>query len=213
MTTSKKIAIIGTGNVGAAIGTHLAQSGQSVVFGTRRPGEVTDLLGKAGPNATAKLPAEAAAEADVILLAVPAAAAVDAARSLGDLTGKVLVDCNNPLRWDKGPVWNPPAEGSLTAALTQAAPSAKVVKAWNTFGAEFHGNPKTAEGPADLYMAGDDAEAKALVAQIGESAGYRPVDAGPLRNAAVLENLAILWIHLAIAGGQGRDFAFRMARR
>jgi len=213
MTTSKKIAIIGTGNVGAAIGARLAQSGNAVVFGTRRPGEVGDLLGKAGPNAAAKLPAEAAAEAEVILLAVPAAAAVEAARSLGDLTGKVLVDCNNPLRWDKGPVWNPPAEGSLSAAIAAAAPSARVVKAWNTFGAEFHGDPKTAEGPADLFMAGDDAEAKALIAQIGEGAGFRPVDAGPLRNAGVLENLAILWIHLAIAGGQGRDFAFRMARR
>ncbi|MCK6586781.1 MAG: hypothetical protein L6Q76_04260 [Polyangiaceae bacterium] len=127
--------------------------------------------------------------------------------------GKVLVDCNNSLRWDKGPVWNPPAEGSLTAAIAKAVPSARVVKAWNTFGAEFHADPTTSEGPADLYMAGDDAEAKALIAQIGESAGYRPVDAGPLRNAAVLENLAILWIHLALAGGQGRNFAFRMARR
>jgi hypothetical protein len=213
MTTSKKIAIIGTGNVGAAIGTHLARSGHAVVFGTRRPGEVTDLLGKAGPSATAKLPAEAAAEADVILLAVPAAAAVDAAKSLGDLSGKILVDCNNSLRWDKGPVWSPPPEGSLTAAIASAVPSAKVVKAWNTFGAEFHGDPKTADGPADLFMAGDDAEAKAVVGQIAESAGYRPVDSGPLRNAAVLENLAILWIHLATVGGHGRNFAFRMAPR
>lgn len=213
MTTSKKIAIIGTGNVGAAIGTHLAQSGHSVVFGSRRPGELSDLLAKAGPNASAKLPLEAAAGAEVILLAVPAAAAVEAAKSLGDVTGKVLVDCNNSVRWDKGPVWNPPAEGSLTAAIAKAVPGARVVKAWNTFGAEFHADPKTADGPADLYMAGDDAEAKALVGQIGESAGYRPVDAGPLRNAAVLENLAILWMQLAVVGGQGRGFAFRMARR
>jgi hypothetical protein len=213
MTTSKTIAIIGTGNIGAALGVRFAKTGYPVVFGTRRPAEISELLGKAGPNAKAKTPAEAAKDAEVVFLAVPAPAAVEAAQSLGDLTGKVVVDCNNPLRWDQGPVWSPPPEGSISAALAKACPSAKIVKAFNTFGVERHTDPEIAGGPVDLYMAGDDAGAKAIVAEIGKNAGFLPIDAGPLRNAAVLENVAMLWIHLALVGGQGRDFAFRLVRR
>jgi hypothetical protein len=213
MTTSKTIAIIGTGNVGAALGVRFAQTGHPVIFGTRRPAEVSELLAKAGPLAQAKVPADAAKEADVVFLAVPAAAVVEAARALGDLAGKVLVDCNNPLRWDQGPVWNPPAEGSLSAALAKACSGARIVKAFNTFGAERHADPEIAGGAVDVYMAGDDAGAKAIVGEIATSAGFLPVDAGPLRNAALLENMAMLWIHLATVGGQGRDIAFRLVRR
>jgi len=66
--------------------------------------------------------------------------------ALGDLSGKVLVDCTNPVRWDGGPVWSPPAAGSLTAAVKAAQPSAQVVKAFNGFGAEFHAEGLTVTG-------------------------------------------------------------------
>ncbi len=208
-----KIAVIGTGKVGGALGARFAQAGHSVVFGTRRPEEIADLLKSAGPNARAAAGAEAAAGADVIFLAVPAQAAVSAAGTLGDLSGKVLVDCVNPVRWEQGPVWNPPAEGSMTAALAHACPKARVVKAFNSFGAEIHANPEVGGAPADVMMAGDDKDAKNAVAEIASSSGFRPIDAGPLRNAAVLENLAILWIHLATVGGQGRQAVLRWVTR
>jgi predicted dinucleotide-binding enzyme len=210
---SKRIAIIGVGNVGGALGARLSESGFEVRYGVkagRDPGEKRDKL---GADATLVPAGEAAAWAEVVFLAVPAKAAVDVATGLGDLTGKVLVDCNNCLRWDAGPVWDPPPEGSLTAALAKAAPSAKVVKAFNVFGAEFHRDPKIGDASIDVFVAGDDAEAKTAVSDIARAAGFAPVDAGPLRNAAVLENVAILWIHLAMVGGQGRDFAFKMLRR
>jgi hypothetical protein len=63
-----------------------------------------------------------------------------------------------------------------------------------------------------VFLAGDDAEAKKLVSDVASAAGFRPVDAGPLRNAPLLENLGILWIHLATVGGQGRTFTFAMQR-
>jgi len=87
------------------------------------------------------------------------------------------------------------------------------VKGFNTFGAEFHGDPMHAGAPAEVFLAGDDAGAKAAVTELATKAGYRVVDAGPMRNAGVLENLAVLWIHLALVGKQGRDFTFVMQRR
>ena len=213
ISTTTPITIIGTGGVGAALGRRLAGAGFPVCFGVRGNKDVSALLAACGDGASAAAPAEAAAAGDIVFLAVPAKAALDATRSLGDLAGKILVDCNNPLSWSDGPVWDPPPEGSLAAAIAAAAPSARVVKAFNTFGAEFHADPAVGEHRIDVPMAADDADAKATVASVAKAAGFVPVDAGPLRNAAVIENVAILWIHLAMVGGQGRNFAFKMLRR
>jgi hypothetical protein len=68
----------------------------------------------------------------------------------GQLAGKIVVDCNNTLTWKDGPVWNPPPEGSLTQALAKAAPGARMVKGWNTFGAEFHKDPTLAGAAARI---------------------------------------------------------------
>jgi predicted dinucleotide-binding enzyme len=212
--TDDNVAIIGAGNVGGALGRRFCQSGIGVRFGVRPGSDTSELLAACGARASAQSPVEAIAGADIVFLAVPGSAALEVARSLGDLGGKIVVDCNNPLTWQEGPVWAPPPEGSLAQAIQKAAPNARVVKGFNVFGAEFHENPKLAGGAAvDVFLAADDAEAKRRVAALGERAGFHVVDAGPLRNAGVLENVAMLWIHLALAGGQGRDFAFKMTRR
>jgi hypothetical protein len=212
-TESTRIAIIGAGNVGGNLGRRLGRSGFPVQFGVRSGADVSALLADCGEGASSASPEAAAKIADVIFLAVPGGVAVDAAKSLGDITGKVLVDCNNPLRWDAGPVWTPPPEGSLSAAIAAAVPSARVVKAFNTFGAEFHADPRIGDTSVDVYIAGDDADAKQLVSKVASRAGFTPIDSGPLRNAAVLENVAMLWIHLALAAGHGRGIAFKLLRR
>lgn len=210
---STRISIIGAGNVGGNLGRTFTRAGLSVRFGVRRPAEIAALVEACGSNASASEPAEAAAWGEVVFLAVPGPAALDVARSLADaLVGKIVIDCNNPLVWKQGPVWTPPAEGSLAAAIAAAAPGARVVKGFNTFGAEHHANPGLSGAPAQVFLASDDADAKQVVTAIATQAGFAPIDAGPLRNATVLENLAILWIHLASVGGQGRDFAFAMQR-
>jgi NADPH-dependent F420 reductase len=210
MGATTRVAIIGAGNVGGGLGIHLSNSGFAVEFGVRPGTDVKSVL-DACKGATAVSPEEAAAWGDVVFLAVPGTVAIDVARSLaGALAGKVVVDCNNPLVWKEGPVWTPPPEGSLAAAIAKVAPGARVVKGFNTFGAEFHKDPGRAGVAAQIFLAGDDAAAKKLVTDVANAAGFRAVDAGPLRNAGVLENLAILWIHLATVGGQGRDFTFVM---
>jgi NADPH-dependent F420 reductase len=205
------VAIIGSGSVGGALGRRLTAAGVSVVYGVRDPtaGRARELP----PGSRVATPAEAAAGAEVVMLAVPANAVVDAARSAGPLAGKVVIDCANPLRFDRGPVWAPPAEGSTTQALAAAFPGIAVVKGFNHFGAEIHADPQVAGGPADALFAGDDERAKRVAMQLAEQIGFRAIDAGPLRNAGVLENLAVLWIHLAMNGAAGRHFAFRAAGR
>jgi hypothetical protein len=209
MSDNERIAIVGSGNVGGNLGVRLSQSGYAVRFGVKGDKDVAALLDRCGGKASSSSVAEAAAWGDVIFLAVPAAAAVDAARSLGDASGKVLVDCTNPLRWSEGPVWDPPPEGSVAQAIAAVAPGARVVKAFNTFGAEIHLDPGLGGSKADVYMAADDAGAKETLAAIAARAGFEPIDAGPLRNASVLENLAMLWIHLAMVGDNGRQWAFK----
>jgi NADPH-dependent F420 reductase len=213
MSTSTKIAIIGAGNVGGGLGVRLSNSGFAVKFGVKPDSDVKALLAQC-KGATASAPVEAAAWADVVFLTLPGTVAVEVAGSLAkSLAGKVVVDCNNPLVWKEGPVWSPPPEGSMAAAVAKAAPGARVVKGFNTFGAEFHKDPGRAGGAAEVFLAADDADAKKLVMDVAKQAGFHPVDAGPLRNAAVLENVAMLWIHLATVGGQGRDFTFVMQRK
>lgn len=213
MSASTKVAIIGAGSVGGGLGINLSKRGLPVKFGVKPGADVKGLLSEC-EGASASAPDEAAAWGDVVFLAVPGSATVDVARSLAkSLAGKVVVDCTNSLEWKDGPVWSPPAEGSVAAAVAKAAPGARVIKGFNTFGAEFHKDPGLSGTSADVYLAGDDAEAKKLVMDVASRGGFRPVDAGPLRNASVLENLAMLWIHLATVGGQGRNFTFVMKSR
>ncbi len=199
------IGIIGAGNVGGNLGATFSKAGLSVRFGLQEGKNADELLARCA-NASAGTVAEAASFGEVVFMAVPGLAALAVARDLAPrLEGKILVDCNNSVTWKDGPVWAPRAEGSLTAALQAVVPGAKVVKAFNGFGAEHHGNPTATGVPAPVFMAGDDAGAKKKVGEIAQRAGFRAIDAGPLRNAAVLENVAVLWIHLATAGGLGRD--------
>ncbi|HJL18465.1 MAG TPA: NAD(P)-binding domain-containing protein [Sandaracinaceae bacterium LLY-WYZ-13_1] len=207
------IAMIGAGNVGGNLGARLSKAGAPVRFGVREGADAREALARCADDAEALPVREAAAAADVIFVAVPGGVAIEAAKGLGDVSGKVVVDCTNPLRFDGGPVWTPPAEGSNAAAIAAALEGARVLKGFNTFGAELHADPALSAGPVDVQLAGDDAEAKAMVSELAERAGFRPIDAGTLRNAAVLENLAVLWIHLALVGGHGREVGFKLVGR
>jgi predicted dinucleotide-binding enzyme len=211
--STQKITIVGTGNVGIALARNLVRHGIDVQLVARDITKTREQAASLGARASA---AEASSLRDVgvLVLAVPAAAATAALDEAKDLApGTIVVDATNPLKWSEGPVHTPPPEGSITAQLAARFPRLRLVKAFNTFGAEFHDRPELGASAADLYIAGDDADAKQTVGELARTLGFDPVDVGPLRNAAHLESLAILWIHLATVGGQGRAVAFKLLRR
>ena len=208
-----KIGIIGAGSVGGTLGTAWARKGHSVLFGVRDSSapEWKELLNRAGASAKAGTVADAGA-CDVVVLATPWEANQPAIQSAGDLTGKVLLDCTNPLL---------PDLSGLTLAHTTSggekvaawAPGARVVKIFNTTGFGNMANPLYGGEPAGMLYCGDDAAAKKVAAQLAVDLGFDPIDAGPLTQSRLLEPFALLWITLAVKQGLGMDFAFRLMRR
>ena len=202
-----RIAIIGAGNVGRALGRRWVEVAHQVRYGVRNPGDPKH----AGLSGLTTI-SEAAAFAEVVLLATPWAGARDAVLACGDLSGKVLVDATNPIASDFSGL----LLGHTTSAGEQVAAwagNSRVVKAFNTIGSNIMENPDFGGVPATLLYAGDDPSAKEIVAKLARDLGFTPEDAGPLQQARLLEAQAWLWITLALKYGYGRDIAFRLMRR
>lgn len=205
-----RISILGTGAVGTRLAALFAAAGHRVVFGSRVPGRAGAYL-----SAAVLTYAESVREADLVVLAVPFTAAVDVVPPLADaLAGRIVVDVTNPIAPDYSPraLEEGRSAGEAVAALM---PGARMVKAWNTIFADVMTPERRAgpAGPATLFVAADDADAARTVADLGQSCGFAPVLAGPLRNARYLEAMAHLNIHLAFAEGGGTDAAFVYDRR
>lgn len=193
-----RIGVVGTGSVGSTLGRRWAEAGHVVRFGTRDPdrSDVRDLVAGIDGDAEA-VAVEEAADADVLVLATPASAVEPALSGLA-FSG-VLVDPTNS--------YPEPGPESGAERAARLAPDAQVVKAFNTVGWEVMADPVLDGMVATMPLAGDDAEAKALVADLARELGFEPLDVGDRSAAVHLENLARLWIHLTIAGGN-REFAF-----
>ncbi len=209
-----KIGMVGAGNVGGALGTAWSKAGHEVKWGVRDPsaGKVQALVGAAADSSAGSI-AEAAAHGEVVVLTTPWGSPTEQAiRNCGDLRGKILFDCTNPLKPDLSGL----ALGHDTSAGEQVAawaPGARVVKIFNTTGSNNMENPDYGGQAVTMFYAGDDATAKQAAHQLAADIGFEPIDAGPLANARLLEPLAMLWIYLAYPGGQGREIAFRLLRR
>lgn len=205
-----KIGIIGAGNMGRAFATQLAAAGHDGTITATDTAHAEEAAVKAGANARAVRPDAIARDTDVLILAVPYAAAGDALRGAGDVTGKTIVDISNPVT----PDYSGLALGFTTSAaeeIQKAVPTAKVVKAFNTIFAQVLGAAPDRTRAQVLY-AGDDAGAKAIARTLATDLGFDAIDAGPLTRARELEHLALLWISLAF-GGVGREIAFRLVKR
>jgi len=208
------IGMIGSGNVGGALGTRWAKVGHEVVFGTRDPKskEVQQLVAAAGGKTRAATMADTARAGEVLLLATPWPATQQILAGLGNLNGKVLIDATNPLLPDLSGL----THGTTTSGSEQVAGwarGAKVVKAFNTVGANIMANTSFGAGRPVLFYCGDDAAAKQAVKPLIEALGFEAVDAGPLSQARLLEPFALLWISMALVHGLGREFAFQLLRR
>jgi len=175
-----KIAIIGAGNVGATLGAAWANRGHNVLFGVRDAADpkLKELLARAGGKARAASVNAAAAAADGVALTVPWPAAQDALRSAGDLRGKILLDCTNPLKPDLSDLTlgYTASGGEQVAAWAQ---DARVVKIFNTTGFSNMANPAYREGQSMMLYCGDDAQAKKVAAQLEAELGLSPTTSAP----------------------------------
>jgi NADPH-dependent F420 reductase len=173
------ISIIGSGNMGQAISGLAAKGGHTVELLSSSDGG-TPVTG------------------DVVVLAVPypAVGSVIAERG-AQLVGKVVVDITNPLNFETFDELTVPADGSAASEIAAALPESRVVKAFNTNFAGTLVAGTVGEQPTTVLIAGDDADAKALVAGVVGAAGLRSVDAGGLRRARELEAIGFLQITLA----------------
>jgi 8-hydroxy-5-deazaflavin:NADPH oxidoreductase len=212
-----KLAIIGAGNVGGTLGAAWAQkAGHDIFFGVRaaKSEKTQVLLSKIGGRARAGTPAEAAASADFIVLTTPWPQTEAAIRSLGDVSGKIILDATNPLV--RGPDGISLEIGHSTSAGEKVqgwARGASVFKTLNTTGFGNMANPIFNGVKSVMFVAGDDAANKPKVMALVGELGFDMVDAGPLRNARQLEAHAMLWIDLSLARGLGRDWAFARVKR
>lgn len=203
-----RLGIIGAGHVGGALGRLWEAQGHDVRFGVRDPGVTAG--GGLPRDRTGTVP-DVAAFGDVIVLAVPWAAAADALEAAGPLSGKTLIDCTNPLLPDLSGL----AVGMTTSAGEEVAklvPAAKVVKCFNTLGAANFAKPLFGDEKASMLYCGDDASAKLTVAELGNQLGFDMVDAGPLSQSRWLEAMAMLWISMAYKYGGSERSAFRLLR-
>jgi hypothetical protein len=204
-----RVAIIGTGNVGSAIARGLKGKGHDVRLGARDPQAADVVALAAATDATPELPAAAAAEADLTLLALPWGAAETAVKALGPLAGTVVIDCMNPLGMVGGSLGLVIGHSDSGGETVQRwLPQAHVVKTLNQVGAEIMASNTTLPHRPVMFMAGNNAEAKRRTARLLSDLGFEALDAGDITRSRILEPFAMVWINQALARGKGRNWAF-----
>ena len=201
------ISIIGSGGMAAAIAGLAAKAGHTVEVMSRDAAKARALAKQVGAGATTGM-FGAAPAGDIVILAVPYSAVLDVVKQYGEeLAGKLLVDITNPINSDFTDFVTP--QGSFGAQeIAKAAPAdTDIVKAFNTqFSHVLAAGP--AEGhPLDVFLAGDDAQAKARVSAFVESLGLRPMDTGPLLMARTLEHVCLLSLGLMAHSVKHTNFA------
>jgi predicted dinucleotide-binding enzyme len=210
-----RVGILGSGLMGAKLGTIFARAGHEVVFSYARSSEkLKKLAQEAGAKARAGTPREAAQEADALLLAVHWSRIDDVLKQAGDLSGKVVMTCSLPMDEDNTEL----ILGTTTSGAEEVAKKvdrAHLVCAFNTVPSEvlfdvFEGKNKKPR-PSLVYC-GDDQRAKDVAVELIRDAGFDPVDAGPLRIARYTEPFALLVGQLAYESEGGPELAYRFER-
>lgn len=201
-----RIAVIGAGNVGKAIGAGWAEKNHNVTYGVRNPGSEDD-------NASYKRVGDAVAEAEVVVLSVMAHSIEAALRDCRDLSGKILIDPTNPLVPDEGGLRLSMGFETSSAEFIAARTSATVVKSLNQVGASVLGNTADYLHRPIQFVAGDNEQAKSVVKGLVEDLGFEVLDAGPLKAARLLEPMAMLWIDQAMRYGMDPNRAWALLER
>ena len=210
-----RIGILGSGLMGAKLGTIFARAGHQVTFSYARSQAKLQRLAKAAKGTgRAGTPREAAQDADAVLLAVHWSRMDDVLGQAGDLSGKVVVSCSLPMNNDDTALVVAHTS-SGAEELAKKLPGAHFVSAFNTVPSEVffdvYAARRKASRPSLVYC-GDDRRAKNAVVKLIRDVGFEPVDAGPLRIARYTEPFALLVAQLAYEGKGGPELAYRFER-
>ncbi len=190
-----RIGIIGSGTMGGAIGLLWAEAGHQVLFSSRNPDQLMDLVQAAAPRASAGYPDAAAFFGDVILLAVPPGVIQQIGEDFGHLMqGKVVIDLSNPRADRDGPLTDEWLEMGTGLAMAQYLPGTRLVKAFNSLGARMLANPVRNGARIAVPIAGDDFEARNIVADLVRDVGMDPVIVGPLARAKEFDRGSPVWV-------------------
>lgn len=203
-----KIAIIGSGNVGGALAQQWVKAGHTVLVGAKFPlsEKNIQLATKIGEDRFTSIEF-AVKQCDVVLIATPPTVIFDIIAQMGDVSGKILIDATNAVRQKPDPY------DTVYHALVDKT-KGKAVKCFNSTGFENMLNPNYRGEKIDMFMAGDDADAKKIALQLALDAGFGTCwDFGKADKVALLEQFALSWINLAIMQGHGRDMAFKVVKR
>lgn len=210
-----RIGILGSSDVAQSLAHGFLAEGHQVMLGSREPGKLAAWVLERGMGSSCGTFSEAARFGEFVVVAVNGAMAVDAITAAGveSFRGKVVIDATNPL--DKSAGLPPKLIGALGTSggelMQRALPGAFVVKAFNTVGkAQFY-KPAFEGGPPDMFLCGDDGNAKEEVSRICHAFGWNPIDVGGIGHAHYLEATAMVWIITAFAGGHWHQ-AFKLLR-
>ena len=204
-----KVAIIGAGNVGKALGTSLTRAGHQVTLSAMTPESANAAAREIGAG-SADSAANAVTDVDVVIFAVPYQAGESVAAEIADrVSGRTIIDVTNPLKPDYSGL---ATDTSAAEELQHHLPDAHVVKALNTVFATNQADPKASVQPIDGYVAGDDGDAKREVMSLLESIGMKPLDVGPLSSARYLEGMAYVNIGLNAQNGWSWTSAWHLER-
>ena len=205
---AETVAVIGTGNVGMALGTEFGGLGHTVIYGSREPdsAKTLELVNKT-KNSSSAIPSDAASQADVVILAVPGMVTEAVVNTLGDLSGKIIIDATNPLVF----AGNPPkvsygTDRSLGEIVQDAQPDAFVVKTFNTIGWEQMIDPPV---PAPVIpIAGNNDVAKQKVAAWVQAMGIDTVDIGEIHYSLITEYMVVMFLNNQFSGRPKFDLVF-----
>jgi predicted dinucleotide-binding enzyme len=204
------IGILGSGDVGKSLAKGFLKIGDQVMIGSRSPEKLADFANESGAKAGTF--EEAAKFGQTIVLATHGMGTEEAIRLAGaNFDGKVVIDATNPLKFEPGklPALAITGDDSLGERVQRTLPSARVVKAFNTVGNSLFVNPQLPGGPPDMFLSGNDAEAKKAVTELCRKWGWGVIDIGGIEGSRYLEAMCMTWVLHGILSG-GWNHAFKM---